>query len=488
MDRLGAWTALHDPATAAADLAAIAAQYPEFASAVEVHPNAYPELVGWARHTVAALAAGGARTTPAAPLLEVGETERSAGDDVPSVRPAASEVLAPDPALFAPSFQAVTPDASAGEAMSVAGEPVAEPGAGITPARKWRLSDRRVLWTVGGVLAVLVLIGGGAAIWNAALVPQREKDAAVAAFHDDAAQLDTAAFTLASSAKNAHDLLAAIGDDSVADPSARASLQKLVDEAAKVDVTKPGIAGDTAAIKGQTADLQKRVETIQKLSSGLDDGVSAVKASAQALVDRKIAPSSTYTIEATDGNGNKERITIKIGSWVKGSDAATLDKAWNLVGGKDKMPLSVGSDGFTPADGAFVFGTVQIENLTTAFPAANFSGGSAWVYLTPLIKFDGMFTNWHDPSFEGMGATMQARQYSSGSASDAVGGAHPLIKADMSKGNTWGPVPFVIGLDTVFTPNNPNGNPKLDDIQFSLGSTIVAKVTGDTTFRIGKSW
>ncbi len=43
-----AWAAVHDPATDAAALAAIARRHPEFAEAIARHPNCYPELAAWA--------------------------------------------------------------------------------------------------------------------------------------------------------------------------------------------------------------------------------------------------------------------------------------------------------------------------------------------------------------------------------------------------------------------------------------------------------
>lgn len=48
-DRNAAWAALHDPATDAATLAAIAMAHPEFGAQIAQHPNVYPELRAWAQ-------------------------------------------------------------------------------------------------------------------------------------------------------------------------------------------------------------------------------------------------------------------------------------------------------------------------------------------------------------------------------------------------------------------------------------------------------
>jgi len=46
--RAGAWAELHDSSTPAERLAEIAGAHPEFAANIAAHPNAYPELQGWA--------------------------------------------------------------------------------------------------------------------------------------------------------------------------------------------------------------------------------------------------------------------------------------------------------------------------------------------------------------------------------------------------------------------------------------------------------
>lgn len=50
--RDAAWAQLHDAATSPARLAQIAAQHPEFATAIAAHPQAYPALREWAQATV----------------------------------------------------------------------------------------------------------------------------------------------------------------------------------------------------------------------------------------------------------------------------------------------------------------------------------------------------------------------------------------------------------------------------------------------------
>jgi Arc/MetJ-type ribon-helix-helix transcriptional regulator len=255
----------------------------------------------------------------------------------------------------------------------------------------------------------------------------------------------------------------------------------------------PVMETQTVDIERQIVELRDLGDRFESTLSALRAAVDEVESSRQALAARvaaereaalraAISPNATYSMTQTDGSGNQQRVTVSIGSWIRGSETAALADAWRIVGGSGPAPLAdLGSDG------AYVFGTVALENLTPDFPSENFANGQSWVYLSPLLEFDGLFRNFRDPSFEGFGATLQAREYSSGVLEDAVSGSNPLIRADM-RSTTWGPVPFVIGLDTVFSPKFPDGNPKIDEIVFRISGSIFARAEGDQSFQVGRSW
>lgn len=277
------------------------------------------------------------------------------------------------------------------------------------------------------------------------------------------------------------------------DPAVMDELSAAVAAAEIEPFLPPAIAAETADIERQTADLRDLSDEFSSTITALRNAIAGVESSRQALAAQRaaereaalraaISPNATYVLTQTDGSGNQQRVTLSIGSWVRGSETAALAQAWDIVGGSGATPLSdLGSDA------AYVFGTVTLENLTPDFPSENFANGQSWVYLSPLLEFDGLFRNFRDPSFEGFGATLQAREYSSGVLEDAVSGANPLVRADM-RSTTWGPVPFVIGLDTVFSPNFPDGNPRIDEIVFRLSGSILTRAEGDQSFQIGRSW
>lgn len=304
-------------------------------------------------------------------------------------------------------------------------------------------------------------------------------------------------------------LLSETKAENLADPNLLGQLQSEIDTAKNFSASVPNIASDIDAIKQQIQDMTTTKTELQKQFDSLDSAVSAIKESKKKLIaqidgekkaklQEAITPKDTYSITATDANGNKEKITIKIGKWIKGSETELLDKAWGIVGRSGSMPLtgSYGGDRtrpggtFHPKDAAYVFGTVSIENMTPDFSAKNFYNGQSLVYLTPKVHFESknMYIGDLVPLESlGFGNVVQGRQYSSESSCDLVSdGSNPLVLADMTS-NTWGPCAFVIGVEDVFTPNYPEGNPKLNDVYFIL-SSVALSGEGDTKFNIEKSW
>jgi hypothetical protein len=147
------------------------------------------------------------------------------------------------------------------------------------------------------------------------------------------------------------------------------------------------------------------------------------------------------------------------------------------------MPLTTGTsvsqgnysnawDGFQSDGAAYVFGSVTIET-----PAAT--------------GFDGAF-NTDQAGFQlhlnidGSGLTDITCLAFSNQTKCGTGWAGGAIFPDM-KSRTWGPVPFITAIDSVFTPKFPEGNPAMDQGSFSL-QIANGKVEGDKSFTIGKTW
>ena len=187
----------------------------------------------------------------------------------------------------------------------------------------------------------------------------------------------------------------------------------------------------------------------------------------------------TYSYVIEDNNGYKTEFTITISSWIKGTETDILNKAWNDVGGDGSMPLTGSySDGpysgtlrFNKETAVYVVGTLTVRDVTEGF--ANSGAPSYLVYLN--LQMGSSKTNRDSWT---LGGIAQSRQYSSGTSSDRANG-NPLARPKMTS-SKWGPVPFVIGIQDVFSPKFPDGNPALDDVYFYFGSAEL--------FQVAKTW
>lgn len=348
-------------------------------------------------------------------------------------------------------------------------------------AEKMKVNKRKVLiFTAIALVAVVIL--------SFIIVKQNT----VKNFNTIADQINQIQSDIATKAELSKTLLSQTTAADLTDPTLLDALKNAADSAQNYTVDIPTVASGISSINQQIVDLTNIKNEFQQRSDALNSAYSAVEKSKQDLADKikaekeaklraAISPNATYTTIVTDGKGNKQKITITIGSWIKGSETDYLEKAWQIVGGTGLMPLNGSSSGeglgFDPKVSTYVFGTITITNLTPDFKADNFANGQSWVYLTP-----------YGNEFRQLGVAVQGRQYSTGSICDMVSGSNPLVCASMSS-NNWGPAPFVIALSSVFSPNYPEGNPDLDKVVFHLKTSIyVTKTEGDTEFQIKKSW
>ena len=191
---------------------------------------------------------------------------------------------------------------------------------------------------------------------------------------------------------------------------------------------------------------------------------------------------STYSQVFEDSNGYKIEVTVNMGQWIKGSDASLLESEWASVGGKGSMPLTAGSytpkyDGpkkFTGTQAAYIFGNVSIRNATPEFPADNFGGGHCLLYMSSS------FSTYERKVIHSTQYSNETRTYFLGEMDGR------LISADL-KSNSWGPVPFVLAVDDTFTPNTPDGNPELDNINLRLNCASSSS-NNSIHFETTKSW
>lgn len=220
------------------------------------------------------------------------------------------------------------------------------------------------------------------------------------------------------------------------------------------------------------------------------DQVAATEAATEATAEKEakiqeaLAAMETHTAIAEDSNGYKQKITIRIGKWIRGTEQESLQQAWESVGGTGSVPLT---DTYTykftgqttdiaPDDAAYVIGTLSVENATPEYDAKNFQSGDSRVIFQPSRSSLDEDTAFKDGFVKWI-------QYGDGTdfeEMDSVSFANPNMTS-----NNWGPVPFVIGADAVFNPKYPDGTPKLDQIEFQLYGNGAGEVP---LIKIGKSW
>jgi hypothetical protein len=302
----------------------------------------------------------------------------------------------------------------------------------------------------------------------------------------------------------AEDLLATTNVEELLDPQTLDSLGAKVEEARALSSTVTGIIAteDSEQLTKLRDDLQASIDSLVAASKEVDASKQALIDKAEeerlAALDAIVTPSHTYTLLLTDTNGYQVEATIRLGDWIRGSETDTLQAAWAKVGGQGDMPLTAGKysagsygGGYNLLDtdaAAYVFGTVSFANRTEGFSMENFAGGYLHLYSSPRTAKSRSTADLGMPA-------IAVTQYGSTLRSDATevwgNSSLSLVQPDF-QGDSWGPVPFVIALDNVFTPNYPEGDPQLDDIYFNVHTDALSihgfMLEGDTEMRIGKTW
>jgi hypothetical protein len=271
--------------------------------------------------------------------------------------------------------------------------------------------------------------------------------------------------------------------DELADPSLLDVLSVELDMAKTFSADIPEIAADVEQINQQVEEINTQKINLQTQYESLSSAIDAVHKSKQELENKIVTEQQealnhrdTYSGTATDADGYEFKFTLTIGSWIKGSETELINQAWQNVGGSGDMPLTSsftykgaggGSNGtgtISPEYAVYVFGTIGVENITPDF---DFSGQKTiWLRL-PAIGGNGL------------AGLAYAIQYSNGTQRYAGS----LTEAINMKSNKWGPVPFVIGVIDVFSPNFPDGNPALDDLHFQF-TTASYNTRGEVSLNI----
>lgn len=203
-------------------------------------------------------------------------------------------------------------------------------------------------------------------------------------------------------------------------------------------------------------------------------------------------PQKKVVVKVTDPDGYQMRLTVTYTKWIKGSDIDALTAAWHTVGGAGEAPLSITSGGagyYKASHSAVFYGTVAVENLTTDYDATDFGGTDPSVQLIPSMpasNYTGVISR------IGPMAIQAGSNGATGFPRLGTGSTFTLVTPKLSS-DSWGPMPFAVGIDNVFSPKYPKGNPLLNTVVLYTGFGVTGtgmgwKVSDGNSFAPGRSW
>ena len=222
----------------------------------------------------------------------------------------------------------------------------------------------------------------------------------------------------------------------------------------------PPSDGEQSAGFGQSTVNEKSTEletpSIAAGSSTIDIKNNE-SAQINAVLEKMRATSYSYTYISF--TGYEIKVTLNVSPWVRADDTTTIQGVWGEIKGGDQFPsldrFGSAANGYTEKRAALFFVTVSFQNLTTGYsitPQEPLSAGTdffGWM-KSALIQYS------------------NKAEYCSTSTGTAV-------KANMT-GNKWGPVPMVVVLPNIYTPDTPDGDNNILSSTFSASSIGFAKL------------
>lgn len=292
-----------------------------------------------------------------------------------------------------------------------------------------------------------------------------DKQTAVKDFNTAVSNISNKQEDIASKIKDSETLLSQTSSSDVAEANVLTDLQSAIDTAKNYSVDIPQISAKTSDIKKQTQDLANLLATLQSQYDDLTKNYSAVGSSVQKKIQAAVSEKHTYSYVRQDKNGYKQKVTITIGNWIKGSDTKLLQQAWKNFGGEGDYPVinSYQSNVYTSgpavdyATSIVIFGTVKVENLSTEFSANKYNNGNSNIAFN-IAGLNKSNSSLYDP--------VQVIAYESETKKQSNWGYGSIFITPKIEKNSWGPVKFYICVQNVFTPNYPDGDPAIDGVYF----------------------
>ncbi len=148
----------------------------------------------------------------------------------------------------------------------------------------------------------------------------------------------------------------------------------------------------------------------------------------------------TYSATFDQGDGFSQTVSVSIGPAVLGVDSALVESEWRAVGGTGSNPcldVSISSiDVIETEFAAYAYGTVTITNNVPDFPPRD----KTYSFSRSILAQAAMGV-----------------QYSNGTSCESLN--FVPVKPSWGETTIWGPVPIVVAIADVRSPDFPNGDP-----------------------------
>ena len=174
-------------------------------------------------------------------------------------------------------------------------------------------------------------------------------------------------------------------------------------------------------------------------------------------------------------------ITIEFGPWIKASETELINAAWKNVGGEGDPLINMKMGSVDFQNGAVFFGHVFIQNIP---PVAHESDYVEVVLRTATKDSNGKLLTNSDII---VAYPHVATQYSNKTETSQFSNTATIAIGDLKKSDPWGPVPFMIWVENVFSPNQPDGKPELKNLYFIYGDDVF-KTDPIKSFQPEMSW
>jgi len=384
-----------------------------------------------------------------------------------------------------------------------------------TPWFKTPKGMRTLIGSAAGVVVVIVAIvlvvtlvvtpnqraaqaaaSASAASASASAQAAQDYQDAVTAFNNAAGACTSANGRLATAIKTAQST-AKTDPSTLQDPTLIDKLNQAITNAQTVTAcAAPTMASDIATIEEQTTQLGTDTQTVTTAASTLAAAGQAVPASVQAKQQAaaqaqasasaaaeakttQLVNSLSYT--EADWNGYKATTTLNCTNWVKGSDTASVQTAWQNAGGSGAVPIQIGN--YPSSLGGSSFDVNDTSTGIYAFCTLTVTNASPGYHLNQWKSSMG-------PSVEIGKSEPYSRTNSCGMSVSFSNGTKYFSfdeQWDINMtitGDTWGPVPVTIFVGDIFTPNTPQGNPTWNPLPLFIQGIH----DNSPSLNIGYSW